>query len=274
MKKDGKLDRVFSAVDTEYFSTSDRILQLSDELSEEIVLENIIEQLTGDVEICSNQMNYITLYKEKYNAITPDDAWYDKDYLRESLTKLVEIVNGNFEKRYNIILGKDIDFCDLRDYLDDTEALYEFFFIRQFANLVSFFEFELKKQKHEISEKYCKILEDEANAKDIFVLQAKKKYKNDEDIAIIYFMNEIINDIRSSQDSAYDLFTEIAGIDPEEEFNAKILDLLANYGNGLSFTGNKEAYDLYMKPLDNTTIHNELKNIILMDFIKDCEVNE
>jgi hypothetical protein len=267
-------DKAFSDADQEYESTSDKILQLSDKLSEDIVLENIKDQLGGDMPICTDEINYVSLYRTKLDNLDPNDPWYDGKYLRDSISALSLIVGAYLKKKYGVMLGKDIEYCDLKGYLTDLETLYEFLFIRQFDNLVSYFEFEIKKNKKEICEKYCKILQDGPISNDVFVAQAKKKYANEGDVAVIYFMGSIIDDIISSKSSAYDLFTEIASLDSMEEFDARMLDLVSNYGNGVSFTGDSEAYSLYMSPLDDPEVKARLKNELLLDYMKGCELSD
>ena len=64
----------------EIIDTVDIILNLQDELCEEIVLENIAEQLDSKLSEHIDRMNYITYYKEKYENITPENEFYDKEY--------------------------------------------------------------------------------------------------------------------------------------------------------------------------------------------------
>ena len=45
--------------DEEYYDTADRILRLSDELSEDIVLENISEQLNSKLTDQIDKINYV-----------------------------------------------------------------------------------------------------------------------------------------------------------------------------------------------------------------------
>jgi len=72
----------------EYYDISQKILELSDALSEEIILTNIEDQLTGEMDIFVDKMNYLTLFRTKYTEITSETTFYDKAYVRDALTKV------------------------------------------------------------------------------------------------------------------------------------------------------------------------------------------
>jgi len=58
----------------EYYDVSEKILKLSDELAEDIVLTNIRDQLESKLNLFTDKMNYITLFREKYSYITPENT--------------------------------------------------------------------------------------------------------------------------------------------------------------------------------------------------------
>jgi len=256
----------------EYFDISDKILTLSDELSEEIIMTNIRDQLQSNLDAFSDKINYISLFKEKYATITPESSFYDKNYIQDVLESVTEIVKTEFEKKYRLGLGKDIDFYFPREYLRDMEALYEFFFIRHFNNLADYFFSELKRTRPQIIERYNKEFQKDEHAKDIFVLQMRKKFKDPNDVLVIHFIDNILEDIKNASQSAFMLFDTILNIDPYEHTNNKIKELMTNYGNGLNFSGDKLCYDLYMKPLDLQTIKNEIRNFVAMKYLETCEI--
>jgi hypothetical protein len=258
----------------ELFDISDRILQLSDELSEEIILANIKDQLESELELFTDRRNYLTLFREKYASITPESSFYNKAYVREALERVTSLVKMNLQRRYGLTLGKELDFYFPEQYLMDMENIYEFFFIRHFENLVTYFNTELKRTRPQIIERYSKIFQEDQHSKDVFALQAKKKFKNRRDVIIIHFINDIIKDLIESNKSAYVLFEKIVNADSMEEVNNSITNLLKDYGAGLAFEGDIFCYDLYMKPLENQEIRNELRNEILMKYLETCEIEE
>jgi hypothetical protein len=258
----------------EYFDISEKILKLSDELSEEIILENIREQLDSKMVLYTDKINYLTLFKEKYAQITPENSFYDKNYIHDALERVSKLVENLLDNRYGIKLGKDIDYYMPEEYLTDMERLYEFFFIRHFKNLTDYFYYELQKNRSRIIERYENLFQQDEHSKDIFVLQAKKKFKHIDDIIVIHFINDIIEDILNSETSGYVLFDRIANLDPYEEVNMHIIGLLQNYGSGIALVGDKECYDMYMAPLKETDLKNELKNTVFMKYLETCEIEE
>jgi len=128
----------------EYYDISEKILELSDELSEEIVLSNIGDQLDGKLEIFTDKMNYLSLFRKKYTEITTEAAFYDREYVRMALERVTTMVGGLLKARYGISLGNELDFYFPDNYLKDMETLYEFFFIRHFDNLKDYFFTQLQ----------------------------------------------------------------------------------------------------------------------------------
>jgi hypothetical protein len=120
----------------EYFDISEKILKLSDELAEDIILTNIKDQLENKLDLFTDKLNYVTLFREKYSYITPENTFYDKNYIRTALLKVTELVSKLLESKYGVKLGTDLDYVFPDEYLKDMETMYEFFFIRHFKNLV------------------------------------------------------------------------------------------------------------------------------------------
>lgn len=266
--------RLIEPAEEEFYSTSDKILKLSDALAEEIVLENIREQLESEINVLTTRMNYVSLFKERYLDIDREDDYYDTEYLAEALESVNLLVSELLKKRYGVEIGNGIEFSDPVEFLTDMEALYEFLFIRNEENLINYILYKIKKDRVKIVDRYLTLLNDETHSKDLFVLQARKKFKNAEDVAIIHFLNEIIDDVRDNATSAYDLFNEIVKLDMYEEFNAHIDELLINYGNKIVFENDADSAKLYFKPLDNVDVYSSVKNAILIKYLEECEINE
>jgi hypothetical protein len=252
--------------DEELFEISESILGLSDELSEEIVLMNIKEQMEGPTNVFASRINYVTLFRDRYGSVTDSSAYYDKEYLRNSLLRVSELVGELMGSKYGVKLASDLDFYMPDTFLKDMETAYEFFFIRHFDNLVRYFYAELVRNRVKLAKKYAEILDKGENSKDIFVIQSEKKYKNPSDVVIMHYMNDIIDEIRDSVESASVLFDKILKEDPLEEFNVRTQDMLLNYGKTITFNGDRLCYDLYMKPLQEQETKNELKNAIMMKY--------
>lgn len=262
------------AYEKEYYDISEKILELSDELSEEIILENIKDQMSSQISVFTERVNYLSLFREKYTRITSEELTYDKDYVRNALMTVTDVVKNALRNKYGVRLGNDLDFYFPDDYLKDTETLYEFFFIRHFDNLVNYFKTKLWQDRSATAKKYESLIQDETHNRDLFVQQARKKFKNQEDVTIIHFIDEIIDDIRDGNNSAYVLFDTIIAVDPFEEYSARAGELLLNYGKGLIFDGDQKSYELYMKPLESQDVKNELRNQVLLSFLESIELSE
>lgn len=259
--------------DEVYVDTSSKILELSDKLAEDIILENIEEQLEGELDPLKTCINYVSLFKEKYSAIDEDDEDYDRDYIFDAITRVASAVNEGLKNRYEVEVGDDLEIVTPVEYLNDMETLYEFLYIRNYENLVDYFKSELYRNKEYFIAAYSALMEEDAHAKDLFVVQSKKKFKNKDDVLIMHFLNDILNDIRSKVDSGLELFKSITELDIYEEYNNRMSEMLINYGDKIVLNHDAETAKLYLKPLDNPDIYAELRNTILMDYLEKCELN-
>ena len=256
----------------QYFGTVDQIMKLSDFLSEEIVLENIVEQINGKLDVNSSRINYITLFREKYESIDADSAEYNLEYMQEVLGRVCEIVMNTLHDRYGVDLGEDLDYATPTEYLANVETMYEFLFIRHFENIVIYFINKLYSMKDDLGSRYLKIMSEEPYNKDLFVVQAKRRFKNDTDVAIIQFMDEIIDDILSITESGYDMFGAIINADLFEEFNNRMNDLMICYGNKFVVDDDNRCARTYLSVLKDETIKTELRNRMRLRFLEDCEI--
>lgn len=256
----------------QYFGTVDQIMKLSDFLSEEIVLENIVEQINGKLDVNSSRINYITLFREKYESVDTDSAEYNLEYMQEVLGRVCEIVMNTLHDRYGVDLGEDLDYATPTEYLANVETMYEFLFIRHFENIVTYFINKLYSMKDDLGNRYLKIMSEEPYNKDLFVVQAKRRFKNDTDVAIIQFMDEIIDDILSVTESGYDMFGAIINADLFEEFNNRMNDLMICYGNKFVVDDDNRCARTYLSVLKDETIKTELRNRMRLRFLEDCEI--
>lgn len=259
--------------DEEYYDTSEKILRLSDELSEEIILDNINQQLNGQVDDHTDKINYVRLFREKFEKIDSDSDYYDKDYMAASVDRLGELVSAGLAKRYYILPVRS-DYTTPEEYLRTLEVLYEFLYIRQYTNLVDFIERKIDANKELFASKYEAKIQDEEHANDLFVIQSRKKFKNESDIAILHFLNEIIDDICSDTTSAYVLFDEICGIDKFEVYNYEMSEMILNYGAKMTILDDAKAAGLYIAPLLSNTERDSLRSRIWSDYLENCDILE
>lgn len=256
----------------EFFDTSEKILKLSGVLAEDIILENIGEQLSSQITLLDERINYVSIFKEKYSSVEPDDDYYDDEYLKEVLAKISTLIATGIKERYGVELGEDLEFVTPAQYFEDMETLYEFLFIRHSENLVDYLKCKLRKNRMNFISSYKNLMNEDTHSKDLFVIQSKKKFKNPDDVLIIHFLGEILKDIADSTTSAYDLFREIVDIDLFEEYNNKMSELLINYGNKIVINDDATAAKLYMQPLNDKSVFPEIRNAILMSYLEECEL--
>ena len=256
----------------QYFSTVDQIMKLSDDLSEEIVIENIVEQINGKLDVNSSRINYITLFREKYESISEDLPEYNLEYMQEALSNICETVMTALNNKYCVNLGEDLDFATPTEYLANVETMYEFLFIRHFDNIVTYFISKLYSMKNDLGSRYLKIMNEEPHNKDLFVVQAKRRFKNDTDVAIIQFMDEIIDDIISITESGYDFFGAVVNADLFEEYNNRMKELMICYGNKFVVDDDNKCARRYLSVLNDESIRSELRNRMRLKYLEDCEI--
>lgn len=267
-------DKIDVKIDNDLLDASERILLLSDLLSEEIILENIENQLQQPLDTLAERFNYITLFKEKYTSIDREDELFDLEYIIQSLNKVSILTARCLYEKYGVEMGEDLDYAQPEEYLTDMETLYEFLFVRHYENLVEYIKFKLNKERADILSKYSELIQSEKHSKDVFVVQAKKKFKNNDDVVILHFLNEIIHDIVDSTSSAYTLYQTIVNIDLYEEFNSRMNELIENYGNKLVLNDDEESARLYLAPLKDQNIFSEVRNAVLISYLESCEIDE
>ena len=256
----------------EFFDTSEKILRLSGALAEDIILENIGEQLDSKLNLLDKKINYVSLFREKYSEVEPSDSYYDDEYLKSSLARVATLIATGIREKYGVELGEDLEFVTPLQYFTDMETLYEFLFIRHSENLVDYLKYRLRKDKLNFINSYKNRMNEDTHSKDLFVIQSKKKFKNHDDVLIIHFLSEILRDIADTTESAYDLFREIVDLDLYEEYNNRMSELLINYGNKIVINDDAASAKLYMSPLDNKATFSEIRNIILMSYLEECEL--
>lgn len=258
----------------DYETTAERILALSDALSEEIIFDNIEEQLSGKLDDQMERVNYVALFREKYEAAKKDDYLYDKEYVESVIDELGEMINDGMEDKYLIGLGSSSIYDDSTEYIEDLEALYEFVYIRHFQNLVDYFKWKIAKNKEEYVLRYEDRLKNDIHEKDIFATQNRKRFADHGDLVILTYMNEIIDDICDESTSCYVLLSEISAIDKFEETNNRIIDMIADYGNRLHIKDDAEAAKRYMYPAKSSEYRGTIRSSVWSDYIERCQLAE
>lgn len=260
--------------DSGIYDISDRIFELRDEVSLDIISRNISDMF--DMPKNYETTNYVTKFKEKYNILKEtSDFENDAEILNSSLQELTQLVLTNLNVKYHVGLGLDIDddlVIDIDEYLNDVETLYNFFIVRHYSNVRDYFKSKLMQNKLNFIEKYKMALDDKTYD-DLFLSQDKKKFNDVSDAVIIHFINDIISDIRSEVTSGFDLFKEIVHLDLYEEFNNRMNEMIENYGNKLIILEDHKAADAYLAILNDDEINVTLRNDLLSMFLSDISLS-
>lgn len=255
---------------------SDRILALSDDLSEEIILENIADHIAGNIPY-AERVNYITLYKTKLETVMGDDDNSDLKYaIVNSVYRVIDVVLDGLSRVYGVTIGKDPeDAVNIYEYLNDVEALYEFFFIRNYQNIFDLVYKTLNKRKSYFIDTYREVYNDNDES-DLFVGFSKKKFKHFGDAIITNYIRDIVFDIKTIyENSGLQLFRDIVELDRYESFNDRMNEMLINYGERFVCESDKEAAVKYFdKILEDKEMLVKLITDISWKYQETVEVNE
>lgn len=261
--------------DSGIFDISERIFELRDEVSLDIISRNVSDMF--DMPKNYETTNYVTKFKEKYNMLKETEEFEgDAEILNSSMQELTQLVLTNLNVKYFVGIGLDLDddlVIDIDDYLNNIETLYNFFVVRHYTNVKDYFKSKLMQNKLSFIEKYKMALDDKTYD-DLFLSQDKKKFNDVSDAVIIHFINDIIADIRSEATSGFELFKEIVHLDLFEEFNNRMNTMIENYGNELLILDDHKAADAYLSILDNDEINVTLRNDLLSMFLADVALSE
>ena len=250
-----------------------RILSLSDSLSEEIVLTNINDHISGNSP-WPVRINYISSYREKVeDARTDPDNLDLSEFIREITERVIATVLDGLKKNYSVSIGRDLEESnDIYKYLEDIETLYEFFFVRNYENVKDILYKTLITKRQYFIDRYRELYNDQDE--DLFITTQKKKFKNFDDVLICNFISDIIFDIMEMYESGYELFKAIVNLDLYEVFNNRMLDLLINYGEGIVFLSDAKASEKYFAILQDKDTFIEIRNEILLKYLENVEVDE
>ena len=249
-----------------------RILSLSDNLSEEIVLTNINDHISGNSP-WPGRINYISSYREKVEEARTDPDNLDlAEFIREITERVIATVLDGLKKNYSVSIGRDLEESnDIYKYLEDIETLYEFFFVRNYENVKDILYKTLITKRQYFIDRYRELYNDQDE--DLFIMTQKKKFKNFDDVLICNFISDIIFDIMEMYESGYELFKAIVNLDLYEVFNNRMLDLLINYGEGIVFLSDAKASEKYFAILQDKDTFIEIRNEILLKYLENVEVD-
>jgi hypothetical protein len=260
-----------SYLDTEVYDTATRILDIDDELSKGIILDNI-DDVIEEPFARQNRMNYVDNFIQRFDRISEGADDTDLAALKDSADEICGAVNAGLRKKYAVCTGDDLNVVSPRDALEHLRTLYEFFFVRNYQNLLDYFRSELERREDDFIERYKEISQGAEYADDLFMQQDRKRFSNPDLAILFHFMPEMVDDIRSNISSGTELFRQIAGLDAYEETNAAILGMLDDYGTGIAVVDDDDAADLYLAVLRDPSAFSDFKNDLRMCILDDLTV--
>lgn len=257
------------------YDITDRIFELRDQLSLDIISKNIIENI--DNPVAYRTINYVTKFKENYNRIKEENLFNnDLEIINEYFAELSQLILTKLSLKFNVTIGNNINddtITDIDSYIDKLETMYEFFVVRRYDNIRDYFKVQLLKNKINFVEKYKNVLEENNAHEDIFFNINKKKFSDPVASIIIYYVDDIVSDIQSNIVSAYDFFKDIISLDLFEEYNNRMNDMIINFGNDLMILNDTEAVNQYLSILNDKEIRITLENDILATILDDSALS-
>ena len=257
------------------YDITDRIFELRDQLSLDIISKNIIENI--DNPVTYRTINYVTKFKENYNRIKEENLFdNDLEIINEYFAELSQLILTKLSLKFNVTIGNNINddtITDIDSYIDKLETMYEFFVVRRYDNIRDYFKVQLLKNKINFVEKYKNVLEENNAHEDIFFNINKKKFSDPIASIIIYYVDDIVSDIQSNIVSAYDFFKDIISLDLFEEYNNRMNDMIINFGNDLMILNDTEAVNQYLSILNDKEIRITLENDILATILDESALS-
>lgn len=257
------------------YDITDRIFELRDQLSLDIISKNIIENI--DNPVTYRTINYVTKFKENYNRIKEENLFdNDLEIINEYFAELSQLILTKLSLKFNVTIGNNINddtVMDIDSYIDKLETMYEFFVVRRYDNIRDYFKVQLLKNKINFVEKYKNVLEENNAHEDIFFNINKKKFSDPVASIIIYYVDDIVSDIQSNIVSAYDFFKDIISLDLFEEYNNRMNDMIINFGNDLMILNDTEAVNQYLSILNDKEIRITLENDILATILDESALS-
>lgn len=261
--------------DYEFESVSEKIMAINDRLSAEIITENLVLQFENPNVEYNRGINYISVFKEAYEQISPDDDYYDKELIEEVIHGVYQLTIDKLNEKFRIVFSKDLGEYPLDELINDVEIVHEILFIRQFKNIVDYIDAKLFENREYFVDLYKpEMEEDEEVMRNVFVANASKKFKNFDDVVILHHIDDIIRDILENQDekSMYMFLEQVIATDPEEYYNFNFYKILEKYGEIISFENDMECFELYLDIKHLDFVKSEIRNQIMLRHLERSEL--
>lgn len=256
----------------ELYSEENRLFDLREQLSEELIVSNIIDAFNQKDSIRPNT-NYIKILVDNYHIIKNRDEKYECDnaLINNIVLKIANKFADLLRENFGVGLSTDIsmdNMINLDKYLERLETLYEFFIVRRNENISDYLINKMFINIDAVCERYKNKLTPKDQA-DLFYSINKKKYHDAGGAAFLYFLDDAIGDFISEVNDAYTLFNDIINLDIFEYYNDNMNDILNDFIDNLVYLEpSTEIIKKYFSIIDNKESYAELRANIYLEYAK------
>lgn len=253
--------------ETERLPISPELIFLLDELDVDLIEMMLESQLEHNIfgELNPNPTNYLEILEENFEKIKEDDFYEEyKEEITKKIMSIYKYVEEKMRIRYSAMISLDEEYMSFDEYRNNIMLLYEFFYIRHYENLKTFFVSEILKNRKELHNLFKKSVD----IKDIMVPVSKKIWKEQEFVTIFYNLIEIIKHLKDIERDMSKVTQQIIDLDEYEVTNYKLNKLLQREGLGLIFENEELAYKRFMTPLENDLTFYRLYSDVLEELRK------
>jgi len=252
-------------VDTEFSlfqpTETDREDLLS-KLSDDVLMANIDEQLTGVMINSISHNDMLSIFEERFQYIS---QFYPED--ENMIERCKEIRKNIYKKIYESITSRFSITSELADNSDSddfyfyTREFYNFFILKYKANLISFFVSYLYNHKKELIKEF----ESDEEKKDLMYRSLKKSLTNNDDILLLYHMETIIENFSQNEDEPEFVIEEIVSTEEYEATNFAIKEILLQ--NKFNTFLEKMFIEEFFKPLLDDELKYDMYSSIRNDLV-------
>jgi len=236
--------------------------ELLSKLSDDVLMSNIEEQLDSSLINSASYNDMLSVFEDRFQFIS---QFYPND--ENMIERCKEIKKNIYKEIYESIttrfsitseIGENLDSDDFFFY---TRELYNFFILKYKSNLTSFFVSYLYGHKKELIKEY----DTEEEKKDLVYRSLKKSLSNNDDIALLYNMETIIENYSQNEDEPEFIIEEVISTDEYEATNFAMKELLID--NKFNTFVEKTFIEEFFKPLFDEELKYDMYSNIRNDLI-------
>jgi len=249
------------------FSPSDDSSQVTDyilNLDINIVIDQLMSQVSNFQSINTNNIDYLAIYKEKFKLASFFISKANPEALIDLLSQKMKIYEEIFTKYtsyYEIDETSFSTILNLKSSFDEfVEAMYYFFTFYRKENILNFLEKVIISNIKSFAERY----KNDISKKDLSVFTKRKQFKKFEDVVILESLENICREIINDDFSNSEISSiEYMCKDNENDFyNAIILN---NFKNIDILNFNRKYCSIF---IDKSNMTNVISSEVLLNLLQ------